>query len=733
MESIKTTVENIVFRNEDNGYVVFDFEYEGAMETATGQLPPISEGESVEMKGSWTTHTSYGRQFSVKEIKRMMPDSKIGLIRYLASGIIRGIGPATARHIVEKFGMDALDIIRYNPEKLKMVEGIGASKAAAIAQSYIEQFDVQEKMSYLLRYDISVNLAHKIIKFYKNDTINTVEKNPYLLANDIEGVGFLTADKIAKQVGITHSSHERMKAGIRHVLSEAASQDGHCCLPIDMLYKRSCELLGEPHEAVEKALLKMAMLKDVEAVERGGDKYIYLYSYYRAEREVARRLREVKEADLALYDYDLQEAVERAASFGGIELSAEQRDAVAQALSHGAMVITGGPGTGKTTAINCLINTFIHSGIEVKLAAPTGRAAKRMSEATGHDAQTLHRLLEYGYSGDDELLSFSRDEENPIECGAVIIDEMSMVDIFLMQYLLRAIKPGTRLIMVGDADQLPSVGPGNVLYDIIESGALNVARLTEIFRQAQESQIIMNAHRINRGERPVLDNDSDFFFTSKSNAESVLSTLIDTAGHRIPRYLKCTPFDIQILAPVKKGPLGVNNLNERLQEAFNPPERNKEEITVAGTTFRVGDKVMQIKNNYSLEWRKSERGFADVDGEGIFNGDIGYIIKIAKSGDITTVKFDDGKICEYTKEQVSELMLAYAVTIHKSQGCEFDAVIIPLLTVPPVFISRNILYTAVTRAKKMVLIIGDKNMIYRMSQSESAVIRYTGLSYELKK
>ena len=733
MENIKTTVENIVFRNEDNGYVVFDFEYDGAMETATGQLPPISEGESVEMKGSWTTHTSYGRQFSVKEIKRMVPDSKIGLIRYLASGIIRGIGPATARHIVEKFGMDALDVIRYNPEKLKMVEGIGASKAEAIAQSYIEQFDIQEKMSYLLRYDISVSLAHKIIKFYKNDTINTVEKNPYLLANDIDGVGFLTADKIAKQVGITHSSHERMKAGIKHVLSEAASQDGHCCLPLDIVHKRSCELLDEPQEAVEKALLKMAMLKDVETVQRDGEKYIYLYSYHRAEREVARRLKELNEAEIALYDYDVQEAVDRAASFGGIELSAEQRDAVSQALLHGAMVITGGPGTGKTTAINCLINTFIHSGIEVKLAAPTGRAAKRMSEATGHDAQTLHRLLEYGYSGDDELLSFSRDEENPIECGAVIIDEMSMVDIFLMQYLLRAIKPGTRLIMVGDADQLPSVGPGNVLYDIIDSGALNVARLTEIFRQAQESQIIMNAHRINRGERPVLDNDSDFFFTSKNNAESVLSTLIDTAGHRIPRYLKCTPFDIQILAPVKKGPLGVNNLNERLQEAFNPPDKSKEEITVAGTTFRVGDKVMQIKNNYSLEWRKSERGFADVDGEGIFNGDIGYIIKISKSGDITTVKFDDGKICEYTKEQVSELMLAYAVTIHKSQGCEFDAVIIPLLTVPPVFISRNILYTAVTRAKKMVLIIGDKNMIYRMSQSKSAVIRYTGLSHELQK
>ena len=732
MEHITATVENIVYYNEENGYVVFDFDNAGEMETATGQLPPISEGERLEMSGVWTTHAAYGRQFSVKEIKKIAPDSKIGLIRYLASGIIKGIGPATARRIVESFGMDAMDVIRYNPERLKEIEGIGAAKANAIAQNYNEQFELQEKMSYLLQYDISVNLAHKILKFYKNDAQRIIETNPYLLANDIEGVGFLTADKIANQVGITHNSSERIKAGIKHILNEAASQDGHLCLPIEQLFERSVSLLDEERKLIEQTAAKMAMLMDVVAVERNGVKYVYLHAFYKAECEVAKRLKEVADADLKFYDYDIDEAVRQAAAFSGIELSGEQLEAVKHAMAQGSMVITGGPGTGKTTTINCLINALIHAGVEVKLAAPTGRAAKRMTEATGHDAQTLHRLLEYGYSGDGDLLTFSRDEENPLKCGAVIVDEMSMVDIFLMQHLLRAIKPGTRLIMVGDADQLPSVGPGNVLHDIISSGAIEVARLKTIFRQARESRIIMNAHMINRGERPLLDNDSkDFFFTSKRGADSALQTVIDTAGHRIPRYLKCDPLDIQILSPVKKGLLGVNNLNEKLQEAFNPPGKNKRQIIVNNTTFRVGDKVMQTKNNYTLEWKKRERGAADIGGEGVFNGDIGFITAMSVDGDITTITFDDGKICEYTKENMGELMLAYAVTIHKSQGCEFDAVILPLLSVPPVFISRNILYTAVTRAKKMVLIVGDKGMVYRMAQSKSAQIRYTGLADEL--
>lgn len=733
MEHITAIVENIVYKNEDNGYIVFDFDLDGDMSTATGQLPPINEGERLEMVGKWTTHASYGRQFAVKEIKKIAPDSKIGLIRYLASGIIKGIGPSTARRIVEKFGMDALDIIKYNPDRLKEIEGIGKSKATAIAQNFNEQFDIQEKMSFLLQFDISVNLAHKIIKFYKNKTRNIVETNPYLLANDIDGVGFLTADKIARQVGITHNSEERIKAGIKHVLNEAAAQDGHCCLPLELLYKKSQELLEEPKESVQNASAKMAILRDIVVTERKGEKFVYILSFYKAECEIARRLCEIKDADIKLYDYDIDEAVARAAKYSGIELSLEQQEAVRQALTHGAMVITGGPGTGKTTAINCLINALIHAGIKVELAAPTGRAAKRMSEATGHDAQTIHRLLEYGYSGDSEVLSFGRNEDNQLNCGAVIIDEMSMVDIFLMQHLLRAIKTGTRLIMVGDADQLPSVGPGNVLFDIITSDAVNVARLITIFRQAQKSQIIMNAHAINHGEKPVLSNDSeDFFFTGKQNAEAALKTLIETAGYRIPRYLKCSPFDIQILAPVKKGLLGVNNLNIELQKAFNPPEKSKKEISINNTIFRVGDKVMQIKNNYTMEWKKSERGMSDTNGEGVFNGDIGFIISISQECALTTVKFDDGKICEYTKEKLLELMLAYAVTIHKSQGCEFDAVILPLLSVPPVFISRNILYTAITRAKKMVLIIGDKKMVYKMAQSKSAIIRYTGLGNELK-
>ncbi len=732
MEKYSTTVENIVYRNEENGYTVFDFEIDGEMATATGTLPPISEGERIEVCGFWTDHSSYGRQFSVKEIKKLALDSKIGLIRYLASGVIKGIGPVTARHIVEKFGMDSLDIIRYNPEKLRQVEGIGGSKAEAIAKNYNDLYEIQEKMSYLLKYDISVNLAHKIVKFYKNKTQEVVEQNPYLLSNDIEGVGFLTADKIARQAGITHNSEERIKAGAKHVLGEAASQDGHCCLLLESFYARCVSLLEEDEETIRKTVSKMALLRDVVVIKRQENKYIYLPSFYKAECETAKRLKEIKEAKIKFYDYDIDEAVQRAARFSGIELTSEQKDAVVQSLTHGAIVITGGPGTGKTTAINCMISAMVHAGIKVALAAPTGRAAKRMSETTGQEANTIHRLLEYGYSGEGAPLSFGRNEENPLKYGAVIVDEMSMVDIFLMQHLLRAIKKGTRLIMVGDADQLPSVGPGNVLHDIISSGAVKVSRLTEIFRQAQKSRIIMNAHRINHGKPPEIDNKSDFLFTAKNNAESALKTLIETAGERIPNYLGIKPFDIQILSPVKKGLLGVNNLNEKLQEAFNPPDLGKQEIKASNALFRVGDKVMQTKNNYTLEWKKGARGFSDTYGEGVFNGDIGFVERIDEENSLLTVKFDDGKECEYTKEILGELMLAYAVTIHKAQGCEFDVVVLPILSIPPVFISRNILYTAVTRAKKMVLIIGDKNMMDRMSKSKSSVIRYTGLAHELK-
>ncbi|MCK5128714.1 MAG: ATP-dependent RecD-like DNA helicase [Clostridiales bacterium] len=734
MEKIITTIENIVYRNEDNGYIVFDFEYDNELETATGQLPHLSEGERIEMQGMWNTHSSYGKQFNVKSVKKLPLDSKVGLIRYLASGIIKGIGPATAKRIVDKFGMDAMDVIRYAPGNLTQVEGIGTSKALLIAQNMTEQVEMQEKMSFLLKFNISVNLAHKIIKKYKNNTKNTIENNPYLLASDIEGVGFLTADKIAKQVGITHNSQERTRAGALHILNEAAMQDGHCCLPLDLFYERSVALLDESQDLIIETATKMTMLRDIVIEKIDNVRYVFLPSYYKAEKEIAKRLSDILKADRVFDDYDIDSAVIRAADFSGITLSHEQKLAVSQALMQGAMVITGGPGTGKTTTINCLIRAFEHAGIKVELAAPTGRAAKRMSEATGHDARTIHRLLEYGYNGDSDILLFGRNEENPLKCGVVIIDEMSMVDIFLMQHLLRAITGKTRIIMVGDADQLPSVGPGNVLYDIIHSRTIETARLEVIFRQAQQSQIVMNAHRINKGKFPILDdNKSDFFFISKTNSEEAIETIIQMAGTRIPKYLKCSLHNIQILAPTKKRDLGVHNLNNRLQEQFNPPDIDKNEYNLNGIIFRVGDKVMQIKNNYTMEWRKSSYKSADQAGEGVFNGDIGFITDINNDGSLMTVKFDDGKICEYTKEKYNELMLAYAVTIHKAQGCEFDVVIIPLLSVPPVFMSRNILYTAVTRAKKMVLIVGDKKVVNRMAQSMSAIKRYTGLQNELEK
>ena len=699
MEVITTTIENVVYRNNDNGFIVFDFEDNGEMGTATGGLPQLNEGERIEMTGSWISHSSYGRQFKVKSVVKLPPDSKLGLIRYLASGIIKGIGPATAARIVDEFGMEAMDIIRFSPGNLTKVEGIGKTKAMLIAHNFNEQFEMQENMSFLLKYNITVNLAHKIVKIYKNNTRLIVEKNPYKLAGDIEGVGFITADKIAKQMGITHNSEERIKAGIRHVLNEVSSQDGHCCLPIDILYKKSEDLLDEKTEIIKKTAEKMSILRDIVVNRIDNIDFAYLPVFYRAERETAQKLTRLHKANKIMHDYDIKQAVKRAADFSGITLSDEQKNAVMQALTHGVMVITGGPGTGKTTTINCLIKAFEHAGIKVLIAAPTGRAAKRMSEATGHEARTIHRLLEYGYGSDGEEFAFNRNEENPLECGAAIIDEMSMVDIFLMHHLLNAIKPGTRLIMVGDADQLPSVGPGNILHDIINSDLVEVSTLNTIFRQAQKSQIVMNAHRINKGLHPVLDdnnNNSDFFFISKTNTEDALCTLLQTAKTRIPNYLNCSPFDVQILSPIKKSVLGVYNLNERLQNEFNPPDDFKNEFLINGIIFREGDKVMQIKNNYTLEWKKSAAGSADIKGEGVFNGDIGYIISINNESSQVRVQFDDGRICEYTKEKYGELMLAYAVTIHKAQGCEFDVIILPLLNIPPVFISRNLLYTAVT-------------------------------------
>lgn len=728
MEKLIATIENIVYRNEDNGYTVFDFDYEEDFGTATGQLPQINEGERVKMMGEWTTHASYGKQFKVGSIVKLPPDSKLGLIRYLSSGIIKGIGPATATRIVKKFGMDAIDVMRYSPESLTEVEGIGKAKADIIAHNFNEQFEMQENMSFLLKYNISVNLAHKIIKEYKNQTKFIVEKNPYRLASDIDGVGFVTADSIAKQMGITHNSSERIKAGVRHVINMAASHDGHCCLPLEMVYQKSIELLGESQELIQNTASKMALLRDIVVEKINDVRYVYLPKYYRAEKEISERLHDILASDIKMRNYKVQDAVKRAADFSGITLSDEQTEAVSQALTQGAMVITGGPGTGKTTTINCLIRVFEHAGIKVELAAPTGRAAKRMSEATGHEARTIHRLLEYGYSGDSDLLQFNRNDENPLECGVVIVDEMSMVDVFLMQHLLRAIPDKTRLIMMGDADQLPSVGPGNVLYDIINSGVVKVAKLTTIFRQAQQSQIVMNAHRINSGVAPILDdNTSDFFFIQKNELNRALDTVLQTASSRIPKYLNCSPFDVQILSPVKKGGLGVYNLNEQLQKEFNPPDQLKNEYEANGMIFREGDKVMQIKNNYTLEWRKTNPGYADQEGEGVFNGDIGFITSINGDGSLLTVTFDDGRICEYTKDKYIELILAYAVTIHKAQGCEFDVVILPLLSVPPVFVSRNLLYTAVTRAKKMVLIVGDKYIVEKMAESMSSVKRYTGL------
>ncbi len=729
METITGIVENIVYRNDDNGYTVADLDMEGELNTVVGSLPMIGEGERVKLGGTWSTHGTYGRQFKAQSCEKLPPDTKAGLLRYLSSGIIKGIGAVTAKKIIDHFGMDTLDIMRYAPERLTEVEGIGQTKAMVIAETLQEQMKLQEDMVFLQSLHISMNMAAKICNTYKEETRQIVEKQPYRLADEVEGMGFVRADRIARQLGYDADSPDRILAGIAYGLHDAARQDGHTCLPVQELVKRASSLLRCSEDLVTIALDQATIKRDVVRRERGGVDFVYLPHYDRAEREIASNIVILATHEVEQVYYDVNEAVEDLVRYKGIELSAEQQEAVKDALSGGVTVITGGPGTGKTTAINAIIYALERIGMEVTLAAPTGRAAKRMTEATGKEAKTIHRLLEYGYSSDDEILSFNRDGNNPLECDVLILDEMSMVDVILMQHLLRAVPIGCRIIMVGDVDQLPSVGPGNVLRDIMDSGCAKVAYLTTIFRQAQESLIVTNAHRINRGEEPELrSKDSDFFFISRNSDQKVIDALLEMAANRIPKKLGCDAVhDIQILSPVKKGALGVHNLNAKLQAIFNPEDITKCEKIFGEITFREGDKVMQIKNNYTLKWRKPLGNGAVQEGEGVFNGDVGYIKFINPAEKTLSVEFEDQRYGIYEFANIHELTLAYAVTIHKSQGSEFDVVIMPLLGGPPILMTRNLLYTAVTRAKRMVVIIGDENSVYRMSGNDTIIKRYSGL------
>ena len=734
MAEVIGIVEEIIFRNEENGFSVIDVQEEGTnhLVTVVGNFPCISQGERVRLEGDWTTHPDYGRQLKMLNYSSAAPSTMVGLTNYLASGLIKGVGEATAKKLVQHFGMEVLDIIQFNPQRLTEVDGIGSSRAEMIASSFSEQKDIREIMVFLQSYGITTTYALKIYKMYGGNTINLVRENPYRLAEDITGIGFKTADQIARKLGVDLNSPYRAAAGIKYILSDAAL-DGHTFLPKEVLLEKAKKILGIDNSLIENALTNLVLSHSI--VMEQTEEYIAVYraGIYQAEASAARMLRDLAADNTIKRFKNIENNIKIFEEKNHISLADQQREAVCKAMEHGVLVITGGPGTGKTTTINCIIDLFEQEGLEVELAAPTGRAAKRMTETTGCEARTIHRLLEYGY-GEEQEYAFQLDEDNPIKADAVIIDEMSMVDILLLYHLLKAIVHGTRLILVGDVDQLPSVGPGNVLRDIIQSDVIPVIKLTEIFRQAQESMIIVNAHRINRGENPLLNiKDKDFFYDKREKADDILRTLIDLVVRRLPGFgnydiLK----DIQVLAPMRKGIIGVNNLNSELQQVLNPPSHDKNEKAYGQIVFRQGDKVMQIKNNYKLQWTRCGINGETIEGEGVFNGDLGLIQDIDREEQTLTVKFDDDKTVVYEFSQLDDLELSYAISIHKSQGCEFPVVVIPLAAGPPMLMTRNLLYTGVTRAKEMVVLVGREQAIYRMVGNNHIAKRYSSLDIRLK-
>ena len=731
MEIINGFVEHIVFRNEDNGYTVLNLVSDEDEITCVGVFQVISEGESVELSGEYTVHPSYGPQFKVEKYQIKAPEDVVSMERYLGSGAIKGIGTALAARIVRKFKEDTFRIIEEEPERLVEIKGISQRKAMEIAEQMEEKRELRQAMIFLQKYGISLTLAVKIYNTYGIEMYRIIQENPYQLADDMEGVGFRIADEIARRVGIRTDSDFRIRSGILYVLQQA-SMEGHTYLPDEILTRKASELLEVDASSVEKHYMDMAIDRKLVIKQVEEQRQIYASSFYYMEVNVAVMLRELN----VKYDVsasEIERRIQKIEELSELELDEMQRVAVMEAVRSGLLVITGGPGTGKTTTINSIIQYFESEGMEIFLAAPTGRAAKRMSETTGYEAKTIHRMLELA-GGMEESAGFERNEQNPLEADVIIIDEMSMVDISLMYALLKAVVAGTRLILVGDVNQLPSVGPGCVLKDIIESHACNVVRLNRIFRQASQSDIIVNAHKINRGEPVTLDNKSrDFFFLKRYDANVIISICIQLIRQKLPKYVNAKPFDIQVLTPMRKGLLGVERLNTILQQYLNPPEPGKKEHEHGQVIFREGDKVMQTKNNYQAEWEiRSRYGIPVEKGLGVFNGDMGLIREINTFAESLTVEYEEGKMVEYPWKQLDELELAYAITIHKSQGSEYPAVIIPLLNGPKMLMNRNLLYTAVTRARSCVTLVGDDRTFARMIENVSEQKRYSGLKDRLE-
>jgi len=733
VEQLQCQLEGIIFRNEENGYTVAECDWNDELITIVGLLPELAEGAFLQLTGEWKEHPTYGRQFSVTLCEPILPRSRDALIRYLSSGLIYGVGESTAKRIVDTLGDDALDIIRYNPERLREVPGIGPTRAEQISASLEEHLAMQEVMIFLQSLDVGNALAAKIYKAYGDRAESLIREDPYRMVADIDGVGFRTADRIARILGVQETAPTRVNAAIFYLLSEAAGSNGHMYLPQETLIDAAERLLDCDRTLVEETLPRMLKVRDLVYQEINDEPCLYLPAMYAAENECAYLLMRLATTVLP-FPMEEKEILETAASVKGVELSEEQLSAVTGAVQGSLSIITGGPGTGKTTVLDCLLTVLEQCGLKTELAAPTGRAAKRMSQACGRPARTLHRLLEYNFNPDSQVLSFQKDSLHPLDCDAVVIDETSMVDIYLLQHLLEAIRPGTKLILIGDADQLPSVGPGRVLRDLSESGTLPVFRLTTVFRQALESRIVVNAHRVNHGEMPLLSGGKDFFFERQPDEESTALSLEAMIGHRIPKYLGCDPLsDIQVLAPMKKGALGVQRLNERLQAVFNPAAPGKAEAHVAGgTLLREGDKVMQNRNDYDIEWQYANPTFQPREGKGIFNGDIGFIRRIDTERRMLLLEFDDGRFAEMDYAQAENLSLAYAVSIHKSQGSEFEVVLLPLFSGPPMLMTRNLLYTALTRARRMVVLLGSQGAITRMVKNDWVVRRYSGLKMRLQ-
>lgn len=734
MEVVTGYVEHIVFRNEDNGYTVFNIENKDGETTCVGSFHYISEGELLELQGEYVNHSVYGSQLKVSAHQVKEPQDMVSIERYLGSGAVKGVGASLAARIVRRFKGDTFRVIEEEPELLVEIKGISERKAREIAEQLEGKKDMRKAMIYLQKYGISTGLGVKIFKHYGTSLYQVLEENPYQMADSIEGVGFKTADEIASRAGIHTDSDFRIRSGIFYTLQQSVGE-GHIYLPQEVLLGRSAQLLGVEIHNIENYIMDLAMERKVVRKEEEGEIRIYAARYYYLELNTARMLLDLN-IQCAMPEDLMEKRLKKVEEEEEIFLDPMQHRAVIESIRHGLLVLTGGPGTGKTTTINTIIQFFASEGMGILLAAPTGRAAKRMTEATGYEAQTIHRLLEVSGNPEDEgnVNGFMRNRQNPLETDVLIIDEMSMVDVPLMHALLLAVVEGTRLILVGDDNQLPAVGPGSVLKDIIASDSFPVVTLTKVFRQAGESDIVVNAHKINRGLPVVLNNKSkDFFFLKRQEADVIISVVITLLQKKLPKYVNATPTEIQVMTPTRKGLLGVERLNTILQKYLNPPSPKKAEKENGQRLFRVGDKVMQIKNNYQLEWEICTKyGLAVDKGTGIFNGDMGLVTEINTYNDTLEVEYDEKRKVVYTSELLDELELAYAITVHKSQGSEYPAVIIPLLKGPRMLYNRNLLYTAVTRAKKCLTIVGSDLTFQEMIQNKNEQNRYTSLAERIK-